>query len=152
LTGCTHMEALGVAQIETERYEAAVANLSSALVKRPGNPDLLYYLGRASGLLPSEASTLSSAHIPIPPGHARQWERTILCSDRCHKPKRNSPKPCISVRKYLGCTWNWGWSYAGAARWDKAEEEFRVETKMQPGNAEAGVSPRCCVAPTGQSA
>jgi len=24
-----------------------------------------------------------------------------------------------------------------AARWDKAEEEFRVETKMQPGNAEA---------------
>src|SRR5260370_41775106 len=30
-----------------------------------------------------------------------------------------------------------GLVYAGAARWDKAEEEFRVETKMQPGNAEA---------------
>jgi len=45
------LAALGIAQIETGHYEAAVANLSAALVSRPGDPDLLYYLGRASGLL-----------------------------------------------------------------------------------------------------
>src|SRR6267143_1525146 len=41
-------EALGIAQIDTGQYQDAVTNLSAALVKRPGDPDLLYYLGRAS--------------------------------------------------------------------------------------------------------
>jgi tetratricopeptide (TPR) repeat protein len=27
--------------------------------------------------------------------------------------------------------------YAGASQWDKAEQEFRAQTKLQPGNAEA---------------
>src|SRR5437016_14550124 len=41
------LEALGIAQIDSGQYQEAVANLSAALVKRPGDPDLLYYLGRA---------------------------------------------------------------------------------------------------------
>src|SRR5437870_9475145 len=49
------LEALGIAQIETGQYQEAIANLSAALVKRPNDPDLLYYLGRASGLLSKQA-------------------------------------------------------------------------------------------------
>ena len=49
------LEALGIAQIDTGQYQEAVANLSAALVKRPGDQDLLYYLGRASGLLSKRA-------------------------------------------------------------------------------------------------
>src|ERR1700733_4525897 len=43
--------ALGSAQIETGEFAKAIANLQAALLKRPNDPDLLYYLGRASGLL-----------------------------------------------------------------------------------------------------
>src|SRR6266571_8683885 len=57
------LEALGIAQIETGQYQEAVANLSAALVKRPNDPDLLYYLGRAGGLLSKRAiDTLLSAY------------------------------------------------------------------------------------------
>src|SRR5437763_13525388 len=45
------LEALGIAQIETGQFQEAVVNLSAALEKRPNDPDLLYYLGRAGGLL-----------------------------------------------------------------------------------------------------
>ena len=49
------IEALGIAQIETGNYQEAVANLSAALAKRPNDADLLYYLGRAGGLLSKRA-------------------------------------------------------------------------------------------------
>jgi len=126
-------EALGIAQIDTGQYEEAVANLNAALVKRPGDPDVLYYLGRASGLLPNARSTLSSAHTPTPRAPTRRWERITLCCGKCRKQRRNSAKRCVSVRKFLGCIWKLGLVYAGAARWDKAEEEFRTETKIAAG-------------------
>src|SRR5262249_31182573 len=43
--------ALGIAQVESGSLAEAVGNLRAALEKRPNDPDLLYYLGRASGLL-----------------------------------------------------------------------------------------------------
>ena len=41
--------ALGIAQIQTGQLPEAVANLQAALAAHPNDPDLLYYLGRASG-------------------------------------------------------------------------------------------------------
>ncbi len=43
--------ALGIAEIQTGQLPEAVANLQAALAAHPNDPDLLYYLGRASGLL-----------------------------------------------------------------------------------------------------
>ena len=43
--------ALGIAQIQTGQLPEAVANLQAALAAHPNDPDVLYYLGRASGLL-----------------------------------------------------------------------------------------------------
>src|ERR1700722_4545604 len=43
--------ALGIAQIQTGQLAEAVVNLQAALVDHPNDPDILYYLGRASGLL-----------------------------------------------------------------------------------------------------
>jgi Flp pilus assembly protein TadD len=45
-------EALGIAQIETGQLTEAVANFTAVIAKRPADPDLLCYLGLASGLLP----------------------------------------------------------------------------------------------------
>src|SRR5216684_1483439 len=43
-------DALGIAQVDAGQLAEAVVNLREAVAKRPDDPDLLYYLGRASGL------------------------------------------------------------------------------------------------------
>src|ERR1700728_199143 len=47
--------ALGIAQLETGQFADAIKNLQAALQKRPNDPDLLYYLGRAAGLLSKQS-------------------------------------------------------------------------------------------------
>jgi tetratricopeptide (TPR) repeat protein len=54
---------LGIAQIQTGQLPEAVANLQAALAARPNDQDLLYYLGRASGLLSKQSiDTLLAAY------------------------------------------------------------------------------------------
>jgi tetratricopeptide (TPR) repeat protein len=43
-------ELLGLAYLETGRLGSAIMALQSALERQPGDPDLLYYFGRATGL------------------------------------------------------------------------------------------------------
>jgi len=131
------LEALGIAQIDTGQYQEAVANLSAALVKRPGDQDLLYYLGRASGLLSKRSiDTLLGAYPDSARSHQAMGENYFVL--------RQMPQAEAEFGEALhkrpeipGLHLELGLVYAGAARWDKAEEEFRTETKMQPGNAEA---------------
>src|SRR5271156_212499 len=47
--------ALGIAEIQTGQLPEAVADLEGALTAHPNDPDLLYYLGRASGLLSKQS-------------------------------------------------------------------------------------------------
>jgi Flp pilus assembly protein TadD len=62
--------ALGIAQIQTGQLPEAVANLQAALATRPNDPDLLYYLGRASGLLSKQSiDTLLAAYPDSPRSH-----------------------------------------------------------------------------------
>jgi tetratricopeptide (TPR) repeat protein len=54
---------LGIAEIQTGQLPEAVANLQAALAERPNDQDLLYYLGRASGLLSKQSiDTLLAAY------------------------------------------------------------------------------------------
>ncbi len=131
------LEALGVAQIETERYEEAVANLSAALVKHPGNPDLLYYLGRASGLLSKRSIDILVGTYPDSPrAHQAMGENYFVLRQMPQAEKEYGE--ALQQRPDIpGLHLELGLVYAGAARWDKAEEAFRGETRMQPGNAEA---------------
>src|SRR5467141_5254616 len=130
-------EALGIAQIETGQYQEAVANLSAALVKRPGDPDVLYYLGRASGLLSKRAiDTLLGAYPDSARAHQAMAENYFVLRQMPQAEKEIGE--ALRQRPEIpGLHLELGLVYAGAARWDKAEEEFRLETKMQPGNAEA---------------
>jgi len=130
-------EALGIAQIDTGQYQDAVTNLSTALVKRPGDPDLLYYLGRASGLLSKRAiDTLLGAYPDSARAHQAMAENYFVLRQMPQAEKEIGE--ALHQRPEIpGLHLELGLVYAGAARWDKAEEEFRLETKMQPGNAEA---------------
>src|ERR1700681_1957647 len=129
--------ALGIAQVEAGQFSDAIINLQAALQKRPNDPDLLYYLGHASGLLSKQSiDTLLAAY----PDSARapqslaenyfvlrqmpQAEKEFLDALRM---RPDTPELHLEL----------GLVYAGSSQWPKAEEEFRAQSKMEPGNAEA---------------
>jgi tetratricopeptide (TPR) repeat protein len=129
--------ALGIAQTETSQFSAAVTNLQAALAEQPNDPDLLYYLGRASGLLSKQnIDGMLSAYPDSPRAHQAMGENYFVL--------RQMPQAEREFREALKLQPNLpevhlelGMVYAGDSQWEKAEEEFRAQTKLQPGNAEA---------------
>src|SRR5690242_6406718 len=129
--------ALGIAQIEAGDLPEAVKNLQAALDKRPNDPDLLYYLGRASGLLSKQSiDTLLAGYPDSARTHQALAEnhyvlRQMLQAEKEYKEALRLKPDTPHLHLELGLV------YAGASQWDKAEQEFRAETRLQPGNAEA---------------
>ena len=129
--------ALGIAQLETGQLAKAVSNLQSALAKRPNDPDLMYYYGRAAGLLSKESIDTLVANFPDSPrSHQAMAENYYVLRQMPQAEKEfqdairlrpNLPKLHLEL----------GLVYQGSSQWPKAEEAFRTESKLQPGNAEA---------------
>jgi tetratricopeptide (TPR) repeat protein len=129
-------EALGIAQLKTGNFSGAVKNLEAALAKRPNDPDLLYYLGRATGLLSKSAfDTLESAY----PDSARAHQAL----GDSYAALRQVPQAEKEYREALrmrpdtpGVHLSLGQLYSTAAQWPQAEAEFAAEVKLQPEDAE----------------
>jgi tetratricopeptide (TPR) repeat protein len=129
--------ALGIAQIGTGQLPQAVANLQAALAKHPNDADLLYYLGRASGLMSKQSiDTLLAEYPDSARAHQALGENYFVL--------RQMPQAEKEFREALRLRpdtpelhLELGLVYAGSSQWAKAEEEFRAQTRMQPGNAEA---------------
>ncbi len=130
-------DALAIAQLETGHLQEAVANFNAALAKRPNDPDLLYYLGHASGLLSKNAiDDLIAAHPDSARAHQALAENYFVLRQMPQAEKEF--QEALRLRPDLpGLHLELGQVYANSAQWPKAEEEFRSETKLQPGNAEA---------------
>jgi tetratricopeptide (TPR) repeat protein len=130
------LDALGIAQMKVGKLPEAVANLNAALGKRPNDPDLLYYLGRASGLLSKEAFDALEAAYPNS-ARAHQSLGENYAALRKVPEAETEYKAALQLRAdvpdlHLAL----GQLYAAAGEWPKAEEEFRLEAKLQPGDAE----------------
>jgi len=129
--------ALGIAQVQTGQLPEAVANLQAALAEHPNDPDLLYYLGRASGLLSKQSiDALLAAYPDSARAHQAMGEnyfvlRRMPDAEKEYREALRLRPDVPEVHLELGEV------FAGAFQWTKAEEEFRAQTKMQPGNAEA---------------
>jgi len=129
--------ALGIAQLETGQLAESITNLQAALQKRPNDPDLLYYLGRASGLLSKQSiDTLLAAY----PQSARAYQalaenyfvlRQMPDAEKQYQQALQLQPDTPNLHLELGQV------YAMTSRWPQAEEQFRAEVKLQPGNAEA---------------
>jgi tetratricopeptide (TPR) repeat protein len=128
---------LGIAEIQTGQLPEAVANLQAALTERPNDPDLLYYLGRASGLLSKQSiDTLLAAYPDSARAHQAMAEnyfvlRQMPDAEKEYREALRQRPDIPELHLELGEV------YAGAFQWPKAEEEFRAQAKLQPGNAEA---------------
>src|SRR5882672_5756792 len=128
--------AMGIAQIQAGQLPEAVANLQAALAARPNDPDILYYLGRASGLLSKQSiDTLLAAYPDSARAHQALAENYFVLRQMPQAEKEflealrlrpDTPELHLEL----------GLVYAGSSQWPKAEEEFRAQTKLQPGNAE----------------
>jgi tetratricopeptide (TPR) repeat protein len=129
--------ALGIAQMGAGQLQQAVENLQAALAKHPNDPDLLYYLGRASGLLSKQSiDTLLATYPDSARAHQAMAENYFVL--------RQMPQAEKEFREALRqrpdtpeLHLELGLVYAGSSQWSKAEEEFRAQSKMEPGNAEA---------------
>jgi tetratricopeptide (TPR) repeat protein len=128
---------LGIAQIQTGDLPAAVANLQVALTAHPNDPDVLYYLGRASGLLAKQSiDTLLAAYPDSARAHQAMAENYFVL--RRMQDAEKEYLEALRLRPGLPeAHLALGEVYAGAFQWPKAEEQFRIQAKLQPGNAEA---------------
>ena len=129
--------ALGIAQLEAGQLQVAVTNLQAALAKSPNDPDLLYYFGRASGLLSKQSiDTLIAAYPDSARAHQAMAENYYVL--RQMPQAEQEFQEAIRLRPDLPkIHLELGLVYATASQWPQAEEAFRAETKLQPGYAEA---------------
>jgi tetratricopeptide (TPR) repeat protein len=129
--------ALGIAEIQTGQLPEAIANLQAALAAHPNDQDLLYYLGRASGLLSKQSiETLLAAYPDSARAHQAMAENYFVLRRMPEAEKEY--REAIRLRPGLPeVHLALGEVYAGGSQWAKAEEDFRLQTKLQPGNAEA---------------
>jgi tetratricopeptide (TPR) repeat protein len=130
-------DALGIALLETGRFSEAITSLKAALEQRPNDPDLMYYLGRASGLLSKQLFDTLLAGYPDS-AHAHQAIAENYIALRKVPEAEEQYKQAIKLRPDLpGAHLALGRVYALAGQWPKAEEQFLAETKLRPGDAEA---------------
>src|SRR5580692_6298013 len=130
-------DALGIALLDAGKLPEAVAVLQKSLAQSPDDPELLYYYGRASGLLSKQVFDQLEARFP---DSARAHE--MMAQD--YAVLRDVPAAereffaALRLRpQTAGLHLQLGELYARAQQWDKAEEQFRLETELQPGSAEA---------------
>jgi tetratricopeptide (TPR) repeat protein len=128
---------LGIAQIQTGQLPEAVANLQASLAAHPNDPDILYYLGRASGLLAKQSvDTLLAAYPDSARAHQAMGENYFVL--RRMPDAEKEYREALRLRPALPeAHLALGLVYAGGFQWPKAEEQFRTQVKLQPGNAEA---------------
>jgi tetratricopeptide (TPR) repeat protein len=131
------VDALGIAQVRVGKFNEAIGNLTAALAKDPSDPELLYYLGRAAGLLSKEANdALQDRYAETARAHQALAEnyavlRQVPDAEKNYREALRVQPDARGIHLALGQL------YANERDWPKAEEEFRAETKLQPGDAES---------------
>ena len=128
---------LGIAQLELGKFPEAIQNLNDALKQHPNDPELLYNLGRASGLLSKHAyDALESAYPDSARTHQSLAENYVAL--RQLPEAEREYQAAVRLRPDLpGLHLAMGEMYLLTPNLEKAESEFRAATKLEPGDAEA---------------
>lgn len=131
------VNALGIALLEAGKLPDAVTVLQKALAQNPNDPDLLYYYGRASGLLSKQVFDELEARFPDS-ARAHQMMAQDYAALRDVPAAEREFLEALRLRPLTaGLHLEFGELYARAQQWDKAAEQFQMETETQPGSPEA---------------
>lgn len=133
-------DALGIAEVKTGKLPEAIANLNAALGEHPNDPELLYYLGRASGLLSKEAMDTLEAEYPNSPRSHEALGENYAALRQVPEGEKEFQEALQLNPATPGVHLALGQLYATASDWAKAETEFRAEAALQPGDAETAYS------------
>jgi len=131
------LDGLGVAQLKIGKFAEATATLQAALAKRPGDVDLMYYLGRASGMLSRQAFEQLRATDPQSARSHQILGETYAVLDNAAAAEQEYREALRLRPATPGIHLELGELYAAESQWDKAEKEFRAEANLQPGDAES---------------
>lgn len=131
------LDALGIAQMKTGKLPEAVETLEAALKQRPDDPDLLYYLSRASGLLSKNAFDELEGRYPDSARAHQSLGESYAALNRSVEAEKEFTTALKLRPDAPGIHLALGRLYTVAANWPKAEGEFRAEAKLQPGDSEA---------------
>jgi tetratricopeptide (TPR) repeat protein len=126
---------LGVALLEAGRVREAVDQLESALQQRPNDPDLLYYLGQAHGLLSSQLLIRLRA---IAPDSARAMQvlGEAMAAGGNREAAHRHFQAALALRPGLrGVHHAIGELMLESGDYERAEAEFRAEARLAPGSA-----------------
>jgi tetratricopeptide (TPR) repeat protein len=131
------VDALGIALLEAGRLPDAVTVLQKALAQNPNDPDLLYYYGRAAGLVSKQVFDDLEARFPDS-ARAHQMMAQDYAALRDVPAAEHEFLEALRLRPgSAGLHLEFGELYARAQQWDKAAEQFQIETETQPGSPEA---------------
>src|SRR4051812_43143174 len=129
---------LGQEYMQINDYGAAIAPLRRALELRPdldpAHLQLGYALlaqGFAAEAIPHLERVQAVEALGIAQIETGQYQEAVANLGLALTKRPNDPDLLPGLHRELGLV------YAGAAQWAKAEEAFRAETRIQPGNAEA---------------
>jgi protein O-GlcNAc transferase len=128
---------LGMALTEEHRAPQAVEKLVGALEAKPNDPDLLFYLGKASGQLLQAAFDRLMRSDPASPRAHQLMAETYVTQQQIEAAEREYRK-ALEIRPDLrGIHLALGKLKLNAGDLEEAEKEFRAEIKLGPGNGEA---------------
>ena len=133
-------DGLGIAQLKVGKYPEAIAHLNTALAKHPNDPELLYYLGRASGLLSKEAMDTLEANFPDSPRSHQALAENYAVLRKVPEGEKEYREALKLNAATPGVHLALGQLYAAASEWAKADSEFAAEAKLEPGDAETAYS------------
>ncbi len=128
---------LGIAQLKMGDLPEAVANLNTAVAKHPKSPELLYYLGRAAGLLSKNAMDTLDSEFPDSARSHQGLGENYAALKQIPQAKKEYLQAIHIQPNARGIHLDLGLLYASIPDWSKAEEQFRAEAKLEPRDAEA---------------
>jgi predicted Zn-dependent protease len=128
---------LGVALLEADRARDAVDHLEAALGKRPGDPDLLYYLAQAHDRLAKQVFEQLRQSSPDSPRTHQALGEVLAAAGKTAEAEQHF-RAALGARADLrDVHYALGELYLESGDYQKAEPEFRAEARLSPGSAAA---------------
>jgi tetratricopeptide (TPR) repeat protein len=128
---------LGVALLEADRPRDAVDHLEAALGRRPGDPDLLYYLAQAHERLARQVFEQLRQNSPDSPRTHQALGEAFAVGGKTAEAEQHFRTALAARADLRDVHYALGELYLESGDYAKAEPEFRAEARLSPGSAAA---------------